>query len=246
MKMKLLNILCFTLLCAGVASAGIVVYEGKDAGVGPGNPRPNSDVAAAAFDAAAGALGTVNVIDFEGLTTGQFTSKSIFPGVTASQFGYDAAYLNGGISQDTSDSTPTVLGYNTTVGGDTHWRFAPEVNIGSASAVYDFDTPIQAFGLYLTGLEPDISGDLFIEFSNGAVQALPVTGSLGGGVQFYGFTDVTKSINSVTMALEGVIGSRELYGMDDVRFVSIPEPASIGLLGLVSGGIFFTRRIFMV
>jgi hypothetical protein len=32
----------------------------------------------------------------------------------------------------------------------------------------------------------------------------------------------------------------------EIDTVSIPEPASIGLLGLVTGGIFFTRRIFAI
>jgi hypothetical protein len=37
-----------------------------------------------------------------------------------------------------------------------------------------------------------------------------------------------------------------LHGQLGKTIAAIPEPASIGLLGLVSCGIFFTRRIFMV
>jgi hypothetical protein len=40
--------------------------------------------------------------------------------------------------------------------------------------------------------------------------------------------------------------STSAHILDDIVAQVIPEPASIGLLGLVSGGIFFTRRIFLI
>ena len=64
---------------ASLASAqGVVQYSGLDAGIGPGDPRPNSDAMLALFDASAVLLGdrTLNVLDFETTNLGLFLNLS--------------------------------------------------------------------------------------------------------------------------------------------------------------------------
>jgi len=41
-------------------------------------------------------------------------------------------------------------------------------------------------------------------------------------------------------------GNWQAIAIDDLRVQAIPEPASLGLLGLISGGIYFSRRFFVV
>ncbi len=88
MNKKLILAMCAVaaLVVASAVDAD-VIYTGVDNGVGPGGARPNSDTAAAAFDAAAGSLGTVALIDFESLTVQYFTNLVIAPGVTATTVG---------------------------------------------------------------------------------------------------------------------------------------------------------------
>jgi len=37
-----------------------------------------------------------------------------------------------------------------------------------------------------------------------------------------------------------------IYELDTIRGGAIPEPATLGLIALFSGGIYFTRRFFVV
>lgn len=50
---------------AGPARAVPIIFSGSDQGANSTDPRPNSNAAAAAFNAAAAALGTNNLITFE-------------------------------------------------------------------------------------------------------------------------------------------------------------------------------------
>ena len=67
-------------LMAGQAPAGVVTYIGTDPCAGPGSPIPNSDAAAANFNAAAAALGSVSLITFESCATGQLLQPDRRPG----------------------------------------------------------------------------------------------------------------------------------------------------------------------
>jgi hypothetical protein len=66
-----------------------------------------------------------------------------------------------------------------------------------------------------------------------------------------GFTSGTLSgtltFSNTLLQDFGVIEQTVSWGGSPEQSVTVvPEPASIGLLGLVSGGLFFTRRIFMI
>lgn len=221
---------CLTVLAAaGPSRADIVIFSGSDPGVGPGGARPNSDAAAAAFDAAAAALGAVNVITFESAPLGNFASLGVAPGVTAMLSGTDTD-VNPGVTNVAGDTT---LGYNTTAGGGRFVRVVPIFNIGTASLEFVFATPVQAFGAYITGLGT-ANGNLQFRFNDGANQSLAVGGSSNGGVRFFGFTDAGTSISSVRLELSGVSGTRDIFGVDDVRFVgagtqAVPEPGTLSL-----------------
>lgn len=229
------------LALAAPAGAQVIEYYGIDPGVGIGGPRPNSDAAAAGFDSAARGLGVVHSIDFEALSLGNFGTRNIGPDVDATLTGTDPL---GGIVADGwfPADPPQRVGYNTTAGGDQFLGLVPASGVGTASVRFDFATPTQAFGAYLTGLGT-ANGNLFVEFDDGSLQSLPVSGHPDGGVLFHGFTDAGASIVSVTLELRGVVNSRDIFGIDDLRWAAIPEPAS-GLLLLLVGGLFACRRLW--
>ena len=212
------------MLC-GTSMGVPVVYLGSDFGAGPGEARPDSDATAATFDAAAGGLGAMSVLDFEVLPVGNFGSMAIAPGVTATLQNTDGTYS--GIS--TSEGVTT--GYNTTAGGAKHLHVTPIYTVGTASVVFDFDSPIYAFGAYLIGVGT-ANGNLHVVFDAGGSQDISVVGDDLGGAQFFGFTSAGNSIVSVGMEMREVFGyTRDAFGVDDMRYVPVPEPATIALIG---------------
>lgn len=211
-----------------ISSGAIVTYQDFDGGVGPGQPTPNSDLAAAAFDADAGAIGTINLIDFETGPSGSFTSpRPIAAGVVAHPLGLSSG---SGIVSITGDN---IVGFNTTVGGSRYLRVNPG---GSNSGIrLQFTEPIHAFGAYVTGLGT-ANGDLTAQFTDGSWVILPIVGQEDGGAQFYGFTNEGVAISSLFIRFQGAAG--DVFGLDDIRYVAVPEPASwllatLGILGLV-------------
>jgi len=200
-------------LIAASVNAAPITFNGIDVAANSTDPRPNSSSSAASFDAAAGALGTVHIIDFESAPLGNFVTLAVAPGVTLSS--------NQEI-RNTPQGTPDGLyGYNTTAGGS---RF---LSLFGGNITFNFSTPIQAFGSYLSGVQ--LTGET-ITFSDGSSQTLAIPNP-PTGVEFFGFTDVNQSIASVTVNVQ--IGSTgDIMGIDDVRFVTVPEPASLSFVGL--------------
>jgi hypothetical protein len=211
-------------LMAVTANAAIVTFTGLDPVANSTDPRPNSNLAAAAFDAAAGALGPESTITFEGLPLGAFTNLLVTPGVNVG-----GPFVS---IRDTPLCLPDRLcGYNTTAAGD---QF---LSMFGQTATFTFATPISAFGFYYSGVqEPET-----IQFSDGTPQLLTMPfPSTDGGVEFFGVTDAGKQISSFT-----VNALTDIVGIDDVRFVgsrSIPEPATLALLGLSVAALGFSRR----
>jgi hypothetical protein len=194
------------------AVAAITTFNSTDIGVGASQPGENSLAVAAEFDAAAIAVGTTNFINFETVALGIFSSLRVAPEVTATLINND----RGGIS---SEQTIT-YGYNTTIGGSQFLQFKPTFGISTASLKFDFAEPIQGFGAYITGLGT-AAGNLNVIFNDGINQQLVITGNPFGGSQFWGFIDPGTLISNISLSLSGVTSlSRDIFGIDDIRYVS--------------------------
>ena len=218
------------------ASAQVMTYFGIDPSASTTtSPRPNSNAAAADFDAALGD-GVTGIIDFEGLPLGagapDMSPATVAPGVTVSQ-------VNTSISGGVLSGSSGILGFNTTLGGSQFLRHQPQS--GDSTSRFEFDTPIDSWGAYITGLGT-ASGDLFIEYDDGSTQSFPVTGNDSGGTLFFGFTGADSPVVAVEASLLNVSGSFDFFGIDDVRYGSIPEPAAAGLLAVAAAAGLLRRR----
>jgi len=216
MKKFISTSLAIAALCLGAISSlawgQIVVYDGLDPGVGPGGARPASDAAAAAFDAAV----VVNtIVDFESSPIGDFDDLEIAGCGTVSLVN-TLADIDGGI---TNVLGGTILGYNTTLGGTNHLRVVPPFGIGSTDVTFIFDTPVYAWGAYITATGTVAFTAIDLLFDDGSSQSLTIPGSSTGGVSFFGFTDVGTSIAAVTVRETLSGDGRDIYGIDDVRCI---------------------------
>jgi len=231
-----LSLLTFT--CA-YASAMPITFTGEDLNAGPGSAHPNSAAAAASFDASAAAIGNVSTITFEGAPVGAFSTLSVAPGVTISGADYTGSEQT--IQNSPSYApVPSLGGFNTTPGGSEY------VNMIGGTLTFDFATPTQFFGAYLSGVQTYFFQDT-VTFSDGTTQTIdvPGAGTTGstGALDFVGFTDAGKSISSVTINASNSFGADEI-GVDDVQYQSsstspVPEPSSLTLMfsGIAAFGV---------
>lgn len=229
------------------ASAAIFSYSGSDFGAGPTDPHPHSDAAAAAFEQA---LGTFSIINFEAVNPTTFFPGQIqiAPGVLLTLSNYAEGNLFDPITGIIDDATftslgsRTTLGYNTTPAGSRHLQFSSNFNAPLASIAFTFETPIDAFGAYISGLGT-ATGILHITFNDDMLHDFPISGSAAGGVQFFGFTDFEKTISLVTFEMRGTTVPRDIFSIDDVMthpVPAIPEPSATILFAL--GALFCRSR----
>lgn len=220
------------------ASGGMISFFGIDPGADADDPRPNSAAAAASFAAAAASLGPMGLVDFEDLPQGNFDHMIVVPGIQAALFGTSFA---GGIVTD--GPLQWMLGFNTTGGGDQFLRVSPSLNPDPAGVTFNFKTPIQAFGVYITGLG-SAPGDLTLILDGQESDAYAITGHPRGGVLFFGIADNDLSIQSVRLELAtaGAIPTLDVFGVDDIQYTNIPEPATVALLAIALLALGLRRR----
>lgn len=218
-----------------------VVFQGGDVGATPGSPTPNADAAAALYDAAAAALGTAHLIDFESAPLGPFASLVVAPGVTLSGTGFTGGPTHAIGSGQARAGCPALCGFDTTAGGSRY------VDVDGNIITFTFATGISAFGAYLTGVQLD--GER-VTFYDGSSVSVPIH-DFGSGAQFFGFTDAGGSITRIDIDTRNTttfLG--DFIGIDDVRYTTqaspaaMPEPGSLALFGaaLVVGGLVRRRR----
>lgn len=117
---------------------------------------------------------------------------------------------------------------------------------------FSFDSPINAFGLDVNHLNyanmsfadnlGNLSTDVLLGDNGG-----PAGGPGFENYQFFGVVN-TESFSEVQLTFERIPGTFAFNAtvfLDHLEYAVIPEPASIGLLGLISGGIYFARRFFV-
>lgn len=195
--------------------AAPVTFIGADNAVTSVADMLNSQAAAAAFDAAVGAT---TIVDFE----------SQLPASLA---------ITGGSTTSVS-LCGALCGFNTSAGGS----FFRELIGGTAT--FDFATPIDAFGFYITGLQTDIVVGQQLTYTDGSTNEIILTpNSTSGGGAFIGFTDLGMSVISVTYNAQPSF-TGDIVAIDDLRFraSSIPEPGTLALLGLAGLAFGATHR----
>jgi hypothetical protein len=215
---------------AGAAQAAVLTYFDVDNGVAPGSPFPQSAGAAAVF---VNEVGPLSLLTFEGLAAGAVPSFSPAAGVTLSRTGFN--YGGGYTGVSTYEYGLAALGFNTTPGG-TNWFGAPQ-----GTMTFTFDTPITAWGAFLTGAESTIGPQILASFDNGTPQQVAIPSTSAGGVQFIGITSDT-AFSSIT--LSKITDSIDAWGIDDVYYTTqaTPEPATAALLAAGLLGLAARRR----
>lgn len=186
------------------ASAALVTYTGADDAVGSVAQLVNSSAAAAAFDTATGPL---SVLTFES--------------------GLPAGLTIAGGSITNISGCGALCGINTTVAG------ANFLSLFGGTATFTFSTPINSFGFYVTGLQTNLVPQETITFTDGSSQVINIPNAINGGGAFVGFTDIGKSISSVTYS-----ATNDIVAIDDVRFgvaAAVPEPSTYAMLLLGLG-----------
>lgn len=242
------TLLPIALAALSASAHALLVFSGTDIATGPGDARPNSNAAAAAFDTIAASMFSISAVTFENMPLGTFNTISPKPGLKV---------VNGSGADTAIDATPTDdLGYNTTFGGRKYLRFWQSFGVVTEQVDFVFDEPINSFGAYFTGAQENFAGIFTVEFtdSHGNPQSLlldkPAPGNDGtAATQFLGFVDDNFSgITKVSVVMRRElpdVGGRDLIGIDDVRYTNcdvIPEPGTMMALGLGLSALVVRRR----
>jgi hypothetical protein len=223
-------------------AAAYTVYFGQDDSTGDDSIRiahPNSDAARALFSNAL----PVTPNSFEAFATN--TNAPI-----VLNFGVNSATLGGDGQVRTVAGPGTDGGGRFPIDGNNYWHMFVEPG---QSATFSFSTAMSAFGFYLTDLG-DEGGNVDLIFTRADTSTFTIALSddymANNGVSptasvlFFGIVD---NLEFVSMELQINAGNGNL-GLDylavgtkeEVR--EVPEPATLGLLGLGLLGLGLSRR----
>lgn len=240
------------------AIAAPMFFSANDLGSGFTSPFPgmfNSIAESNNWNSSANALGGYQTIDFETssplppYSTSPQSSLLLAPGVTLST-SLAPGQFDVGTFTITTDNWFGTMTLNTTPGGS-HYAALTSCSFGGLNCftpsvyTFSFANPIEAFGLYITGRgQPFSSGPQELWFNDGQswLQPLPYTPGVTG--QFVGFTDAGAAISSVSILIGGSSFPivPDSFAFDDVRWVSVSEPATLALLALGLASLAASRR----
>ncbi len=210
---------------------------------------PNSPQATAYLKVATeiGPLTSVNLGPSVGALTANLTPVSVGDGLSLSLGGnwFDPtgkSPVTAGIVNANANSAD---GFAVDSSNNAFLRLTPDATnpaVTSALATFSFATPVQAFGVYLTGLGTQLPSHFeMLLYQNGQTTnptVVPLVGNqnLQGGVQFAGFTDPGVGYTGVSFQMTGfTTSSRDIVSFDGISFVTVvPEP-STGVLLTIGG-----------
>jgi hypothetical protein len=216
-------LLMFAMVAATATSAmaAPIVFVGGTQGA---NTLAGAANAVAAHDAFVAAAGALNTIDFESAPLGNIANTPLGGGVSIDDFG------TGWLISNDSGGSGSLFGLNTTPGGSYFATSYP--NFSGGKVVFNFSTPVSAFGAYFGGLQGSSVGQQTIRYTSGGVQTINIP-MLASGIAFAGFIDAGASISSIEVDILA-----DFVTIDDVMYssrASAPEPSVLLLFGAAAG-----------
>ncbi|MCA1685912.1 MAG: hypothetical protein LC745_07965 [Planctomycetia bacterium] len=245
------------MLLPGRALAGYTPYFSEvDVGAGPSDDPVHvlakSTNEALLFKDAASRLGTYTTADL-GAAVGSLRAASLGDGLIVTLGGVKADPTSLVTSGVVTTNANTADGFSVSSPNGPFLRLTPDAtnpSVTASTATFTFGTPVQAFGVYLTGLGTSSGSFELRVYDGGPLGYTPhvIQGDPLGGAQFVGFTEPGAGVTRVDFQMTGFSPThRDIVGFDGIGFVTaVPEPSTFVLVtigGLVVLGPRYSARL---